>query len=73
MYKEKFISLAQAVGKSEDAARVLPMLERNMKQFVDYVRAVYMLEVFPSRSLTPACSTAAKRLRRSRRRIGRGA
>lgn len=45
MHKERFIALAQAVGKSEDAARVLPMLERNMKQFVDYVRAVFMLEV----------------------------
>lgn len=45
MLKEKFISLAQAMGKAEMGAKLLSMLELNLETIVDYVKAVYMLEI----------------------------
>ena len=46
MYKEKFVALADAVGKKpENAEKVTSMIELNMEHLVDYVKAVYMMEV----------------------------
>ena len=45
MKKEKFIALANAIGASEMAEKVLPMLEKQMECIVDYVKAVYMMDI----------------------------